>query len=273
MANLLDTIRSNSQKQPEQGMTDETQRLQGLLRAKSGKALGGSAVGPSSLGEQQAVTNTNQTIQNQVQPQAAIQNAQQDQQSSQIQQQEGQQRADISLANKFDNIQNKVRTSQLLNDLQRDRDTLDMRKDAARLEQVASSLRLQDKKYVDNLQREGGKRRLDNSLEFNQALTQSIFDDNQDILQKNMDGQSILNANDREFRKSLAQMGADDAYGMFREQQKAAQQQQMWQSLGALTTAGIGAYGTYANSTPATGASAAPAATGDISSGNAGSIA
>lgn len=244
MANLLDTIRQNSQQLPEQGMTDESSRLQGLLRAKSGKAIEGAPVAASSLGEQQAVTQTNQTIQQQVQPQAAIQGAQQATQQAGIQQQEQQQTAEIKQQRRFDDMRTQLQTQQLLNDLQRDRDTLDMRKDGARLEQLASNLRLQDKQYVDNLQREGQKRRLDNSLQFNEALTQSIFDDNQKLLEKNLDGQSVLNANDREFRKALAQMGADDAYSMFREQQKAAQQQQMWQSLGALTTAGIGAYGT-----------------------------
>lgn len=243
MANLLDTIRTNSQSLPEQGVTDESNKLQTLLRAKSGKAVTGAAPAVSNLGEQQADVQANEQIQNQVMPQAVMQNTQQAIQSEGIQQQEDQQKASIAQARGLDTVQNRIRTQQVLDDLGRNKESLDLQKDNASLEQVASSLRLQDKQYLDNLQREGNTRRLNNSLEFNEALTQSIFDDNQDLLEKNLAGQSILNANQRDFSKALAQMGANDAYSMFKTGQQTAQEQQMWQSIGALGTAGVGAYG------------------------------
>lgn len=248
MPNLLDTIRQNSGQLPEQGVTDETQKLQGLLRAKSGKAVGGSAVSASNLGEQQAVAQTGQTLQNQIQPQAQIQAAQQGQQQAATQQAEQIQRTDIAQQRRFNDVQNRMRTESLLNDMERQNKQLSLEKDRASLEQVASGLRLQDKQYIDNLQREGAKQRLDNQMEFNKTLTDQIMGDNQDLLQKRLNNKSVLDASDRDFNKAMANMDINTAWDIFNNDMAAQKQRAIYGAAGALTTAGIGAYGTYSTS-------------------------
>ncbi len=241
MANLLDTIRQNTQPQ-QAGMTDETQRLQTLLRAKSGKSLGGSAVGASNLAEQQAVTQTNQQL-GQVAGQAEIQNQQLEGQQAQQQQAEQIQTAEIDQSRKFDTIQNKLKTEALLNDFERNKGQIDLNRDRARAEQLGAQIRLQDKQYIDNLSREGSKARLDDQLEFNKQIAKSTFGNSEQILKKNLGNREVIDASDREFSKSLTQMGVDDAWSMFRSEQAANRQKAMWTGIGSLATAAVGAAG------------------------------
>jgi len=246
MANLLDTLRQNSQV-GQQGVTDETSKLATLLRAKSGKAVGGSGVVSSNLGEQAAVAQTNQQLQQQVAPQAAIQQAGMAQQASQIQQQETQQRADIAQSRRFDTVQNKIKTDQLLKDLERNKGEIDVAKQGAQLEQLGANLRLQNKKYVDDLQREGQLARLNDDAAFREAALRSAMGNKMEIVNKTIDNNTILSANDREFKKKVAQIDIATAYNMFNADMAAGKQQAMWGGIGSLAKAGIAAYGAYSS--------------------------
>lgn len=274
MANLLDTIRTNNPANQQQGVTDETSKLQALLRAKSGKAVGDSGVAASNLGEQSAVAGANQQMQNQVAPQVQIQQAGQQQQQAQQQQTEKLQTQEIEQQRKFDTIQNKMKTNQMLSDFERSKGTIDLARDKSSLEQLGFQLRLQDKSYLDNLQREGSARRLGDQQDFNQAMAESVLGDNQEVLEKNLGNKSILDADDREFKKSLANMDAADAYKMFKKDQKAAKDRALWSALGAGTQAGgsmAGSMGGGASKAPATN-TGTTVATGDISTGDAGNV-
>jgi hypothetical protein len=68
------------------------------------------------------------------------------------------------------------------------------------------------------------------------------------MLETKLGNQSVLSASDRDFKKSLAQMGASDAYTMFKDEMAAAKERALYSGIGALATAGIGAYGTYKDS-------------------------
>lgn len=246
MANLLDTIRQNSSQlaTEQQGVTDETGKLQRLLRAKSGKSVGPSDASPTNLAEQSAVAQTNTTMQQQILPQAQIQQAGIDQASREQSQQLSQQKSEIDQARKFDNIQNKLKTDQLLRDLERDRGNLDLAKDRARLEQATAQMRFQNKQYLDQLQREGQRARLNNQLQFNEALAGDAFGANKELLEKQLGNQSVLRADDRAWKKAAAQMDVNMAYDMFRDDMSAAKERNRYAGIGALATAGVGAYGT-----------------------------
>lgn len=244
MANLLQTIRQNSQPQ-EQGVTDETQKLQTLLRAKSGKALAGPGVVSSNLGEQQAVANTNQQIQQEVAPQAAIQNAGLEQQQAGIQQQEQQQRSDIAQSRRFDTLQTRIKTDQILSDLERNKGKIDLARDGARLEQLGSNLRLENQKYVQDLQREGSRARLNDELAFREATARATMGNNMEIMNKSIDNNTFLKANDRDFKRKVAQIDIGSAYQMFNNEIAAGKQQAMWSGLGSLAKAGVNAASDY----------------------------
>lgn len=265
MANLLDTIRQNKP-----GVTDESQKLQGLLRAKSGKAVAGPEVASSNLGEQQAVAQSQQQIQNEVVPQAQIQEQGQRQQTAGIKQAESQQVQGIEQSRRFDTIENRLKTQQILNDLERNKGQIDLARDKAQLEQVGQNLRLQNKQYIDNLQREGNRARLGNQAEFQEALADSVLGDSRELLEKNLGNKSILDATDRDFQKSLTEMDVNHAYDMFKREKKEQKERALYQSIGGLTQAGIGAAGSMKSGSPAASPSTgSTVATGDISSGSA----
>lgn len=242
--NLLDTIKQNSAI-PTQGVTDESQKLQTLLRAKSGKAIGGAGIASSNLGEQQAVASTNQQIQTQVVPQQQIQQAGLEQQASDIQQQEQQQTADIAQSKRFDTIQTRLKTDQLLSDMERDKGRVDVLRDNARLEQLGQNLRLQTREYTDNLAREGAAARLNDDLAFKEATLRANMGNDMETMNKTIDNNTILNANDRDFEKKLGQMKITDAFSVFAATSKAANEKAMWGSIGEISKAGIGAAGSY----------------------------
>lgn len=250
MANLLDTINQNSQAAAtqEQGNTDETQKLSSLLRAKSGKAVDtSSGVAQSNLGEQSTVAQTNQAMRGQVAPQAAIQAAGQQQQAAQQTQAAGLQSQQISQSKKFDDLSTQLKTDATLSDLERNKGQIDQKRYDSQLNQVAQTLRLQNTQYVDNLQREGATARIDNTNGFNEQYEKAIFDNNAEVLTKNLNNKSILSANDNDFRRALAQMSASDAYSVYQAQAKADKDQALYKALGAMGEAGAGAYGNYAD--------------------------
>lgn len=241
MANLLDIIRQNSAGMQAPGMTDQSQQVANLLRAKSGKAVGGPDVGPSSLAEAAAVGSAQQQMRNEVLPQAQIQQQQLEGQMAGQEQQAGIEKANIAQQTKFNTIQNKLRTTQLLNEFEQDRGKLDLAKNKAGVEQFAQGLRLQNQKYISDLQREGARKRLDTEIGFNEELVRSAFGANKDLLEKQLKGRSILGANDREFNKAMGQMTIDDAWKAFKSEQRRAKDMAAIEAIGGVSQAGLGA--------------------------------
>jgi hypothetical protein len=245
MANLLDIIRGNTQQttQPQQ-MTDETQGLAGLLRARSGKAVGPAPVAVSQQQEAGAVAETNQQLQP-VRQQAQIQQAGLEQQQASQTSQQMAQEAEVDQTRKFNTIQNQLKTNEILSDLERRRGEIDVNRDIASMEQLGATLRLQNKQYVDNLQREGARARINDGNSFAEEYTRAAFDNGATLSSNDRLNKAIVNQDDREFQKQLAQMGIDDAWGMFRDNQRAAQDQARWGMFTTAIGAGAQGYGAY----------------------------
>lgn len=245
MANLLDTIRANNPALQQQGQTDQTQSLQTLMRAKSGKAVSGPEVASSNLQEQQAVQQTNNQMQNQIAPAAQIQNeGQREQQTAQTQQTQ-QKQSEIAQGRRFDDLQTKIKTDQILADLERGKGKIATDQSNAQLEQVGQNLRLQNAQYIDNLQREGNMSRLGDDASFKQELARSVLGNNQALLEKQLGNKSILDTNSREFKEAMAKMDVNTAWDMFGNSLAAEKQRAAYSGAGSLATAGIGAYGAY----------------------------
>lgn len=264
MANLLDAIRNNTNAMAtqKQGMEDETGKLQSLLRAKSGRETSGGDIAASNLGEQQAVQNTNTQMQNSVAPAASIQNA--DIEAANRAQEAGvaTQKQTIAQNRNIDSIQTRIKTNQLLQDLEQNKGRIDQQQKDSMVQQAAQNLRLQNQKYVDNLQREGGKSRLDDANSFQEELARSVMGDNKEMLQESLGNQSILDASDRDFKKAVGDMSVGNAYDVFRNAQKAEQQRAIYTGIGSLVSAGVGAAGSMGGGTPA------PSGTGTAAKSN-----
>ena len=113
------------------------------------------------------------------------------------------------------------------------------------MEQLGQNLRLNNQKYVDNLQREGSRARLNDDIQFREQVAKSVLQDNKSLLEKQLGNRSILSASDREFSIAMARMGVQDAWQMFRNESNAQQSAAQWSTGASLINTGLGAYGTY----------------------------
>jgi hypothetical protein len=212
MANLLDTIQQNraalSAEKPEPA--EETSRIQKLLRAKTGQAVAPSETGISNIAEQVAAGQTQAQI-SQLGQGMAVQQAADTVEQAKLAQQERLQRQEADQARKFQTVQTRMQTNQILNDLSRERGSLDLDKNKAKLEQVGFLLAFQNKQYTDKLQDIGKRNRLDDQVAFNEALQQQSFGMELDLLKDKLGKNDILQASDREFQTAMSNLSIQEA--------------------------------------------------------------
>lgn len=239
MANLLDALKPQ--------MQDTTSGLATLLRAKSGKAVAGPSTALSTQQEQAALAQTVQAMQP-VEAAAETQAMAQEQQAREVEQRAEQQQTEIAQAREANRMQTQLRTDQLLQELEQGRGKMDLARYQSNLEQVGFNLRLDNKEYVDNLQREGARARLNDRVQFEKQLALSTLANNKELLEKELGNRSVLAASDREFSKKLAEMGIQNAWQILNNDIKAAQEIGQAQAVGGLITAGVSAADKYLDS-------------------------
>lgn len=245
MATLLDKIQQNLAASGAQsvGTTDQTGRARTLLAAKSGKQVSTGQLAPqSAVGEAAAVDPARQGL-TALQPQGQLAAAEVGQQAQQLGAAEEAGRADLALHKQQALQQNTIRKQQLFGEMSREGRKLDLDRDAATLEQMAHTLRLSDKQYMDMLESEGQKRRLDSDLAFKEELQKSILGSNSDLLKQSLGNKSVLAANDREFQQAIASMDINAALQMAANEAHDAQTAAKIGAAGSLANAGVSAYG------------------------------
>ena len=249
MATLLEKIQSNLQNLTTSpsggggvgtGMSDSTQSAARLLAARSGKAVGTPAP-LSNIGEQVTLGTTNQQL-GQVQQAANTQAAQLGQAGTQQEQTFNTAQADMNLHRQQQEQQYRIQTGNLLAELERDRGSLDMDKKKFGMEQVASSMALQDRQYTDTLQREGARKRLQDSIRFEEELAKSVMADNYNILKAKLGKQNVLSANDRDFQRAMGRMNVGEALAIARGNAAAARAAGMASGLGGMASGAASAY-------------------------------
>lgn len=115
------------------------------------------------------------------------------------------------------------RSLAILQDFEQGRAKLDLGKDKARMEQALFGMRLSNKKYTDRLEIEGRKRRLDNAVQFKEALTETLFKEELDLLKSDIGFKRKLAADEREFEKLLAGIDLDTALRLAMQESEATQ--------------------------------------------------
>ncbi len=243
------------------GTTDQTARARSLLAAKSGKALPTASSAPqSAVAESAAVDQTAQAMAP-VQQTGQVAAANVGQQTQQLAATERGARADLDIRKQQMQQQSAIKKNQLLADLSRDKQSLNLDRDKAKLEQLAFTMRMGDKQYMDMLESEGTRRRLDNDIDFKEALQKSIMGSNTDLLKQSLKYNDILAADDRQFQEALSHIDINAAIQMANNERADARQAAMIQGAGGLATAAVSAYGNSKPSTTTTPA-AAPANAG-----------
>ena len=245
---LLDKLKSQLSGQPDISTgPSQTGAVRGLLRAKTGKEIAPSA-GPrqSALQEKMAERQTQIGAQ-QLQQKGQIQAEQIGQREADIAQRETQQQeqSQEQFANLQDSMEN--RTNQILAQFESGEKSLDNLKNLAELEQVGFGLRLQNKQYINQLQSEGEKVRLDDLLEFKSQMAQDILKDQENLMVDKVAFDRVISANDREFSQELANMDIDYAMSMADNSIKQEQARQVASGIGSLVQGGTQAYSAFSS--------------------------
>jgi len=113
------------------------------------------------------------------------------------------------------------RSLSILQDFEQGRAKLDLGKDKARMEQALFGMRLSNKKYTDQLEIEGRKRRLDNAVQFKEALTESLFKEELDLLKSDLAFKRSLAGDEREFAKLLENIDLETALRLVMQESEA----------------------------------------------------
>lgn len=115
-------------------------------------------------------------------------------------------------------------------------DTADLedRQDAAQLEQQAFMLAMQDRKYLEELDRIGKERQLQNEMRFNEELNSIVMEQNLNNLLDNLNFKVGRDVKGRDFNQQLGQINIDMAIDIAKASTRDAMERQKWEAIGQL---------------------------------------
>lgn len=206
MASIFDSVKSQLGAPP----ADTLQAVQNIQAATAGKQGETTVPRRTTLAASQAQAETKGQLQDVFQQdqmskaQQASQAAASEMQFSAENQKLNEQR--LNVENTF-----AQQAGNILQSFKQQGESLDLSKAKARVEQLGFYLRLGNTQYVDKLQAEGHRSRLDTELAFKESLQRSIFAEESDLFDSDMDFRRIMNADSREFSRMLADMDIDFA--------------------------------------------------------------
>jgi hypothetical protein len=88
---------------------------------------------------------------------------------------------------------------------------IDLTKDRAQAEQVGFMLRLSSEQYVERLKIEGSKARLNDRINFTEALQRAMFDEERKLLDENLRFKRLIGATERDFKEQVAEIDIESA--------------------------------------------------------------
>jgi hypothetical protein len=239
---LFDTISKTLQAAPApQQQQDQTAQVQGLLRAKLGKATTGTGAAPAASNVQEQVANRQTQLQGQQLQQQGVVEAQQLQQQAAGQQgQLAEQQRQLAEQSKSQTQRFNLDSENLLSEFERGLVRLDDNREATKAEQLGFQLRLQDKQYLQALEMSGAKERIRNAQNFAVEIANTEIGMNKALLKLGLDSKAIAEASERQFNEGLGRMGIDEARSLFREEQNHQRRMAPYTAGSAILSAGIG---------------------------------
>lgn len=220
-----------------------TEMLRQQVRAGSGKASSDMGTGPARSTETEAVTvAAGQAAAEQVRQQAGqaaagVARAQTELELSTRRDMEG---LSEQQANQVQDYRQK--SLRILQTVNQGRDKLSVSKQKAAAEQAGFLMRQSSKAYVDQLQLEGKRNRLDSRAGFQSALMDTFFKDQEDLLRGDLSFRRALAGDAREFTKYLAGMDLDAALALATGELQTKSTAAMYSSVSAGVGAGASAY-------------------------------
>jgi hypothetical protein len=135
-----------------------------------------------------------------------------------------------------------VNTDNIFREFERSNKELAYRKDAAQLEQVGFLMAMKDKSYMDELNRIGAERDLQDKMNYQEEMQRLVWGQELDLQMDQMKFKSKLNASQREWNEYLSRIDAEGALALAKATLADESRTQMISGVGNLAKAGIDAY-------------------------------
>lgn len=125
---------------------------------------------------------------------------------------------------------------------------LDLNRDKAKLEQLGQNMRLANGKYLQTLQQEAARSQLLDDARFDEEMKRTIFADEAELLQGDLEFRALINADAREFNEMLANMDLETAIAIANAENREANQRGMWEGVSSVASGAVGAIGSMPGS-------------------------
>lgn len=135
------------------------------------------------------------------------------------------------------------KTQEILQDFSQRRGELDFKENSSRVQYALASLRMSNDDYLDRLEAEAARSRLDDQTAFEWELTQSIFADEMELFKNDLAFKHSMNADERAFRDYLAEIDIDQAIQLSGMDIQAAETAAQYKAGGEFLSAGVQAVG------------------------------
>jgi len=246
---IQQSLAQKAQPTPATGILGQTEQIEKLSRAASGKAVTG-GVGPSRSrqAEKQVASQVMQgqrALQEQIQAEAIGQA----QQTKAFEEKAAFENKLLS-QEKLD-MQDRfiVKQQEILSSFIRSGREFDLKKDKARAEQLGFMMRLNTDYYLTDLEDEASRAMLHDQMSFEEELARTMFNEELALFNDDLDFRAMIAADEREFELDVANINIDFALRMGESSAYQASQQMMWTGIGTAIEGGIGAYAKYGKST------------------------
>lgn len=231
----------------------QTSQVQQLLTTKAtGRATGPTAAPKATNIQEQIALNQARLQQQELQQAGREAGSALGLQAAEADQQYQQSRAELDEKQISSQEQYQRQAEAVFRDLARGTREIDFQRDSAKAEQVGFQLRLSNDRYVNNLKLEGMRSRLNSEIAFKEALTVSIFAEEEALYRSNLSFKSMIDANDRAFNERLSEMDIELAIELASAEAKG---QAMSNTISGFTQAfkgGVQAYSAYESPTTTT---------------------
>lgn len=228
----------------------QKERLDKLLRAKSGKAVGGGS-GPASSNIQEQVAQQQVTAaQTDVQTQALMAQQGVQQQEQQLEEQARQQAQLSAEESKTAKAELDRITTNIAQSLKRDFQKLDMREREDLMNMATTLARLNTKKYIHDLNMNARRERIDSEAAWKRKFAETQAADSMNFFRNNMMHAEVLFKEKFEFREMMDEMSIEQAMELGEMQIQQQQAQMIASGLGQVASAGASAYAAYSKNQP-----------------------
>lgn len=236
---IQQSLAQKAQPQQATGILGQTEAVERISRAASGRALTQDA-GPSrSRQAEKAVASQVEKGQRALQEQVQMEAIGQAQQTKAMQD-KAKLDSKILSSDRLD-MQEKflAKQKEIITGFINEGRKLDLNKDKAKAEQAGFMMRLNTDYYLTDLNDEANRALLQDEIEFKEELARTLFQEELDLFNDDLDFRAMINADEREFGLDVANINIDFALKLAESQAEAAGQRQTWQGFGTLVEAGI----------------------------------